>query len=35
MSFRAEQNGDFSRGAAVAAVGVRFPELPYHLFFSA
>jgi len=29
-----QQSGDFSRGAAVAAVGVRFPELPYHLFFS-
>lgn len=31
---RHHQDGDFSRGTAVAAVGVRFPELPHHLFFS-
>lgn len=29
-----QQSRDFSRGAAVAAVGVRFPELPHHLIFS-
>ncbi len=29
-----QQSRDLSRGAAVAAVGVRFPELPHHLFFS-
>ncbi len=29
-----QRSRDFSRGAGVGAVGVRFPELPYHLFFS-
>ncbi len=34
VSARHHQGADFSRDAAVAAVGVRLPDLWHHLFFS-
>lgn len=34
VASRQHQGADFGRGAWVAAVGVRFPEITHHMFFS-